>query len=343
MHSTSTFSGQSQGCVRLVVSLDADLNGTPEATAQSDVQVFAILHFQPGQSTFSQPLVRADLYTGVVEALGANTLSIALPDSSEDISSHFSGRQYYVHILTGAHAGQRLEIDETQCSRNGLRVLPANALSTLTTLPSTLVGARIAVRAHHTLNQLMPANRFTATSSPSTADRILFFANNAFTSHWLTTGSTGSKQWALDTDATLADMGGRIVAPGEAMLVHVRNAAVTRVITGTYRSAPLVVKVSAASQFIGTGAITAQSPSSLHYTSGDGFTAGATPAEADRFRLWQGDATVGATGYTNYFLHSSGHWVLESDAGLVSQDAVPFLQAFRGVFLVSKTAHVVSQ
>jgi protocatechuate 3,4-dioxygenase beta subunit len=343
VHTASTFSGLTQGCVRLRVSLDADLNGTPEATAHSETQVFAILRFPPGQSTFSQPLVKPDLYTGVITSVTADGLTIALPDTREDISSHLAGRPYYAHILTGAHAGQRLEMDEAQCSRSRLHVLPGHALSTLTTLPSTLSGARIAVRSHYTLSQLMPAYTFTAARSPSSADRIIFFANNSFSSHWLTAGTTGAKHWSLNSDATLADTGSRVVPPGEAMLLHVRSASATRVITGTYRTAPLTLKVSAASQFIGTGAIAAQSPGSLRYTTGTGFTSGDTSAQADRLRLWQGDATVGATGYMNYFLHSSGHWVQESDAGLVSQDAAPFLQAFRGIFLVSKTARLVSQ
>jgi hypothetical protein len=52
------------GFVRLRVALDADHNGTPEATAYSPIHAFSQRTFVAGTQTFSMPLLKAEVYAG---------------------------------------------------------------------------------------------------------------------------------------------------------------------------------------------------------------------------------------------------------------------------------------
>jgi protocatechuate 3,4-dioxygenase beta subunit len=292
------------GFLRLKVSLDADLNGVPEATVVSTAQAWLRRDFT-AQQTFSMPLLAPDIFCGT---LLQGVKSLLKP-----------GQSYYVEILDGEHAGRRFELDEEATTND------APAFETTT---PDLAGARMAVRSHWTVDSLFPADTLQPGADETTADRLLFFdpATGSFAPQWLSADG-----WKGDGDA------GRIIAPGEGLLVHVRSGSVPVTFTGAVRSTPYVRPVVAGMQLIGSGFPVAHTAHSLGLTPEAGFTTASTPAQATRIRLWKGDATPGDNTYRSLYLNQPDSlWLDEADGTDISTQ--PLFEASRAWFLLTPAA-----
>ena len=339
----SVDAGAAAGFVRLKVSLDADHNGTPEASATTPAFGWSHRDFATGQQTFSMPLLRNEIFAGAVTAVSGSALEFSVgTDSIKDQLA--AGTSYYAEVVSGALAGNRFEIDEARTADGSVELSAGDALNTLGTVPASMVGARVVVRPHWTVGDLLAAQNFNAASSSSASDRLMFLDNGAFKIMWLYSGTSGSR-WVWNDDATLADASKRIISPADGLLVHVRGSAVALPVVGQVRGTAFALPLKTGSQMIASGYPVPQSPESRSLTGAD-CTAGTDAATADRIRLWLGDFTLGGTGYDNHIFElSSGaaQWTHEGDAAHGSENASTLFDAFRASFFMSvggSAAHV---
>ena len=334
------FAGQTQGLVRFLVSLDADGNGTPEATAATPVEGWHLRSTTAGIISWSSPWMRKPLLQGrfdsvtgsslgVTTALGGATLSSVLPTATE----------FVIEILDGPHAGHRLDVLETSSTGNALVIDTTSTLNTLASLPVTLSGAAFALHAHLTLVQAFPPAAFTAANSPSTSDRVLFYSNTSktFTTYWLFLNA-GNPRWVREGDATLTSRNTQVIDPAQGLLVQKRSGTLTLPTTGQVRGHDFVLPLQPGQNLVATPWPLSQSPLQRSMTAAGGFIGAANAASADAISVWTGDATPGASGYSTYFLLQSGpieRWALQGDATLADRSSELLFIAARAVFIKS--------
>jgi hypothetical protein len=325
------------GFVRLKVALDADQNGTPEAEAKSTAHGWSRRVFAAGtQQTLSIPLVRDERFASKVSSVNGNVLALA---GAKSVA--LDEGEYYVELISGAHEGHRIEVDEAASDGADIALDLSHDLSTLHGA-ADLAGARVVLRAHWTLGGALPADRFHAATSPAQSDRVMFFNNatNAFEVLWLCSHG-GTPRWVRDGDATLADAGARLIAPAEGMMIHSRAQTATVRIIGQVRDGKCALPLKAGAQLIGGGHPAAMSATSRGYTVANGFTAALSADSADRIRVWNGDEATAATGYTMYYLHgtdSQAIWVREGDSSLTDTCAQNIFAPWRAAFITTATA-----
>ncbi|WP_395731929.1 putative Ig domain-containing protein [Prosthecobacter sp.] len=294
------FKGLDAGYIRLHVDLDANRDGVPEATVTSGIQGWSRQSFAAGSRTFSMPLLNAVFFTGRVGAVSANEVMlqaiITLPAGS-----------FYLETLDGPLAGQRFEIDATSSSGNTV------VLQNTSQSYAGLANARISIRQHHTLGELLPSAAF------SSEDRVLFF-DPAASNYTTLTNSNG--YWLSD----VLSMNARPFAAHEAAMVQVRGAGNTLMFTGEVRLTNYVTPLVAGTQLVAPGWPVA-TPAPVN-----GLTSGLTPDAADRFRLWDGDTTPDASSYTGYYLDGT----TTPPAWLPQTTPAPAatVQPFHGFFLI---------
>lgn len=294
------FKNIDSGFVRLRVDLDANRDGTPEATATSAIQGWGRQTFATGARTFSMPLIKSSFFTGRVVSTSANELMLpailTLPAGS-----------LYLEVLDGTLAGQRFDIDSAASSGNTV------VLQNTTQSYAALVNAHIAIRLHHALSELLPPAAFTAD------DRVLFFDPAASN---YTTLTHGGDTWLNG----MLSMNARPFSAHEAALVQIRGAGTVLMFTGEVRLTSFVTPLVAGTQLIAPGwPVTTAAPVI-------GLTSGTTPETADRFRLWDGDTTPDASSYTGYYLDGSTNpptWVPQTTPAPAAT-----IQPFHGFFLI---------
>ena len=198
-------------------------------------------------------------------------------------------------------------------------------MKTAQTLPESLLGAQLVVRPHWTLGSLLPPARFHATTSPLTADRVLFYENGNYSVHWLVNAKAGAK-WVRSGDSKLADAGEtRVIRPDEGLLVQCRGVEALVPLVGEVRTHAWVESLSSGSHLVGSGLPYAVSPDARSLTAASGLVTG------DRLLLWSGDQTPGSNAFTNLTLSATG-WVRDADQAIMSQELL--LEPFRASYLV---------
>ena len=270
---TLRFANVTASFLRLKVTLDADLDGTPEASAITGVEGWSRRTFDIGRQTLSMPLLKPAVFTGCVVSVTGT--QITLP-----VSVTLPAGAHYLEVLDGPLAGQTFDID------------------THLNLPSyvALAGVRVAIRPHWTLDTLLPATALQSASAQDDADRVLFFdsATNSFQIHWVSATST-TPQWLRDDDTSA-----RLISPQDGLFVQIRSTPATLTFLGTVRSTALALPQSAGTRFIGTGLATPLAPGAQPFTSGS------------RLRLWNGDTDPAAANYQNFLLNPQSQWIDEA-------------------------------
>jgi hypothetical protein len=321
------------GFVRLLVELDADLDGIPEESATSPLLCFHRSNLVVGQQTFSMPLAKPELFAGTVTSVQSNALVIA--------NAPVPAMPCFVEVLSGVYEGHRFEIDPAACTPGMIKIAVSSKRSTLASIPDSLAGATVVLRPHWLLRDLLPTNSFHATTTSSTADRVLFYdaITKGYRILWLYNSSSGAR-WVAAGDVKMTDAGNTIVGPMDAMLVQPRSAPVSLMLVGEAPSGKRALPLVAGSQLISSGFATAMSPHSLGMTPAAGFAASSDAASADRIQIWLGDATQGATGYQSCFLRDAAnlgtYW---SDDGGADVTNTNIVEAFHGVFILSNTGN----
>ena len=215
-----------QGFIRIKVMLDADLDGTAEATAFTTIQGFARRTFNVGRQTFAMPLQTIPVFVGRVSSVDGTRITLPVAVSLAE-------KPHYLEVLDGPLVGRVFDIDA------GLNLSSTAAIS----------GARVAIRPHHTLASLLPSAAFEMGDSEESSDRALSFdsATNSFQTH------------LLASDAA-AD---RVVAPDEGVFVQVRSTPVTLVFLGEVRAQALALPADGGTRLLGTGLVLPRTPGAL--------------------------------------------------------------------------------
>lgn len=308
----SRFNGAAQGFVRIKVTLDADLDGTPEAVATTSAQGWAHRMLPVGRQTLSMPLLKSSIFTGRVTAVSGSTAVINT--GGNDIRALMPADQsFYAEVLDGALAGRTWNIAAGSSS--------TTSVTFTTPTDPAMNGARISIRPHWTLGSLVPVAGLQASADQTTADRVMFFdmTTNNFQIYWLRSAKAGS-QWVLDGDTSFADAGVRIVPPQEGALIQMRATPGALILLGEVRYAPLALPQTSGTRLIGSGLPLPQAPGAQQHTTGS------------RLRLWSGDTDPAVESYQNYLFNGQSRWIDESTQ--VDVTTQPLLDAFRAFFLV---------
>jgi hypothetical protein len=158
----------------------------------------------------------------------------------------------------------------------------------------------------------------------------LFFdsASNQFAPRWLQEGTPAV--WTADTTAP------NHLSPGSALLFHRRGLPVSLLWTGQVRDSHFRLALRPGTQLVAAGFPGQHSPNSLRLLPDSGLTPGSSPAAADRFRLWLGDAQPGTSGYTAFFLLETpegARWVNQTDNTSLDASSMKLFPSTRGLFL----------
>jgi uncharacterized repeat protein (TIGR01451 family) len=329
------FSGFSQGFVRLKLDLDENLDTLTDATASTPAFGWTRRTFGTECVMTGHPYLKDKIFCGAIDAVSGSTLDVTTSAGGVSIVAQFlPGRDYFVEIYSGDHAGHRFEIDEAASTATSIVLDAANALNTLTTIPATLTGDKAVVREHHTLNDLFPSTQFVATGSATTADRIMFYdrGTSGFQIYWLYT-SGGPSKWVVSGNATLDDMGGRVVDPCEGWFTHPKGLSQELVWHGMVRANPFACPLAAGPNFIGSGYPMDQSPAMRGMTTANGFRGSRNPTQADELLFWKGYSSTQAMAYFNHYLLSHGalqQWTELGNASLLNENNLLMFKATAG-------------
>ncbi len=326
LEAQSAFAGHSRGMVRLTVNLDANLDGTPEATSASPTLAWSRETFGVGTRTFSMPLVTPELFAGKLHGIENNAI---LRIQAQGLAAKVvEGTAHYADILTGPHSGHRLHLKSI--TDTTLQVATEHDQTTLKVLPASLVNEQIAIRSYWKLDTLLPGDLF---GSSDAGDRVMFMdrTSRQFVLYHLETSSDGSRVWRNQENNAEQ----RVVSPSEALMVQVRHTEATVLLMGQVLPALPVYPIEAGTQFLAMPGWADQNLPDTH-----GLTSAGTATEATRLRLWKPDFETVTSGYAQYYLQRDGtanRWTAEGQKG--TDLTTPTIPAFRGVFLISPTAH----
>jgi hypothetical protein len=204
-----------------------------------------------------------------------------------------------------------------------------------------LVADHISIHTHVTLDKIYNKQGLLSTNSSATAARLLFFENNSssYVINWLFTNS-GNRRWVDASNATFADIGGKILAPGTAWFTHPRGTSTYNLlIGGQVRAHKFANRIPVGSQFVSTGYPINASPTMLSMLPPiNSFSSNRRSTQADQLQSWNADYTLGSNGFTSHYLYASGallQWVSMANATFANLNSTPFFRVSRGVVIKS--------
>ena len=302
------------GLVRLKVTLTGQAGGNSSSTATSIIIGWLRRTLAVQTQSYSMPLMPPAIFTGTVDNVNGNTISLATSANGTSLTSLFAnGREYYLDVISGSQTGQRWEIDEANSTATTLALLPAHERSTQKSVPVNLSSDVISIRAHWRVSDLFPMSDYHATNNPSTADQVIVWdiTNSSYVTLWLA-NYFGQSHWHQVGIASLTETeDNRVVPPAAAQFVRPRFAPVTAFVTGQMRTWRFGCPLKVGYNFLGNPFPVAQSPSAWGMTTLNGFTGTTNPSTSDRLYFWTGDSSA-TQGYDTYQLfktsRSSGIW-----------------------------------
>ncbi|MCH7229182.1 hypothetical protein, partial [Haloferula sp. A504] len=260
------------------------------------------------------------------------------------------GASYYIEVNSGDHEGHRFDV--VSAAGNTL-TLAADAdlhassapFNTLTGAPpATLAGDVVMLRRHTTLDEQFPPGSFGATGSQVTADQVRLFAGGGWQSYWLFDDG-GTPRWVDVTDATLADMGGVVIAPGQGAFFYNRTAETTVLQYGEVRSNDFVRPLLDGDNLVGGGFPLDQSATGAGGRAMlSGFSGTLDFKTADSFYIWRKDSDgPSAVGYDSHFRvdgnpynPSLQRWARVGDPALSERGGEVLFLSGRAVFVRSQ-------
>ena len=324
-----------QGFARVHIEQDFTGDGIADMQDNGEVYGFVRRTFPTGTFTTGNAFATAPLMTAQVVAVNGATVTL-----SKALPSIAAGRQCYLEVVRGYHQGHRLDLDEASISSASVSLDAASTRSTLSTLPLTLVGDTVVLRAHATVGSLFPESLFTASNNPTTADRVLFFNGTGYDTLWLLRKPDGTKLWLRAGDGTASNAGTRIVNVGEGAMVQVRGAAVTLSTSGFVRAHRVALPLKQGTQLIANVSPGRRSLNSLRMNVDGGFVASASFSTSDRVDLFKPDADPASTGYRSLALiglNGSGLWIAAGE-GASSFGDVALVGPIQSFFVKSTNA-----
>ncbi len=327
----SLFQASEQGQVRLVVELDADLNGIPEETASTASWGFAKRRFPVGQSTFGMPLLAAPVYSGTVKTSQNDVLSVKGVAQAGIQSVLEPGREYYIQITDGVMQGHRLEVNEAASSASDIVLLGDHPRSTLQRAADIPAGSRVALRPHWMLEDLAPASRFRTGQVAAVADNIHFFRDGIYETWWAGRSASGA-EWFAPSGAA-QEGASRVIGYGEGFMIHPRSAEISLTLVGEVSSSDMAVRLQPGSRMLGGLSVAAVSMGELKMNAANGFVGG-DASTGDRLRFWLADQPGGPAAYVPYYLDVSGHWLAEDAPSQPDPESMKLFQPWRSAILI---------
>jgi hypothetical protein len=177
-----------------------------------------------GQTGLALPLIPEDALVSIAASNGATTL--AFPAGAGNVGARLSSQgKYYVEVLTGALAGERLDVDvDATIAAAGPTVVVAlgvDSFSTLTALTTDdLAGARCTIRPHWTLSrvQTLFTPGLVGSDDPLLADGVRILEGGAFQFYYLRTDGI---TWSHDGSG---DYGHKVLPPDASIVVDMKSA-----------------------------------------------------------------------------------------------------------------------
>lgn len=233
-----------------------------------------------GSRSFGVPFRNPALFASAVTGVQGSALKV---NGTPPLPAGFQG---YAEVLDGAYAGHRFEVAAALSSTGWLALDLTSVRNTLPALPD-LTGSRISVSAHHRLGEILPKESFSGSTNPSAADQVQFHKNGAFQLYYLLDARPGNAthQWRAFLPGG-GDQSGRIVAPGEGMILKrgAQVAASKLLFTGQVRSNPFVQPLGSGITLVSSPFPVALSPRQRGLANGS-FTASTNLNAADQFLL----------------------------------------------------------
>jgi len=339
-----------EGFVRLRVELDANGDHTIDHVSYTGIEGWTESALQVGNTTYNNPYPHCPVFTGTVDSGGVSgqTLGFTTSAGPVDLATLLTpGVAYYLEVVSGNNEGQRFDVvsatgSTVTLATDGNVFAATPPFNTLVgALPATLAGDHVEIRRHWTLGEMFPLSHCVASTLPTTADQVQTFDDPNWTTYWLFSNG-GSPKWVKLGDPALADQAATVIAPGQGMFVNKYGSAAPILAYGEVRANKFIRPLHAGRNFVGGGypiTQTATGPGSRQMDLAHGFFGSTDPLTADSISIWQGDVTLGATGYDNYYLYNPGaapKWVKTGDASLAPHDADPLFLGDRAVFLQMK-------
>ncbi|MBL9142426.1 MAG: hypothetical protein JNM99_01985 [Verrucomicrobiaceae bacterium] len=328
--------GVQTGFVRVHVSLDENHDEVPEASSDTQVLGWLKRTLQVRTQTYSVPFVRSEVFSGLVDSVGASSVSVGASIGSVQVSTLFTaGFEYYLEVVDGDEEGQRWEVDEASSTGSTIVLLPSHVRSTSSALLPALAGDTVALRPHWRVVDLFPPSDFHPATSPATSDNLLFWDNatTSYTTLWLV--SVGGARWLRQGGgATVYDS--MVLGPCDGLFTRPRDMTVNAAAAGTARTWKVACPLKPGYNFIGNPYPVSQSALERFMTSANGFTGSATSGSSDRVLSWTGDQTS-VTGYETYYLVKGGsveRW-LKVGGGGADQGNTKIFNVNTAVFSIS--------
>lgn len=279
-----------------------------------------------GLSLFSG---RADNLTGGV------TLTTASAGGA-DLSGLLSGGvPVFLEFTDGTAKGQRFDISSGGV--NSLVLNPSGPYSTSASVPGGIAGSHFVVRRHRSLGEVFPNGDWQNAFSAGSADQILLRNSSGYDVYFNYTNPGNSPIWVKA--GSTANANATVIPPGAAVfVVHANPDAVNQVLQlGSVRYNDFVCPLPQGLNFVTSGFPVDGSPASLGMTAANGFTSSFSPGSASQIQLWNGDASLNATGYVTAYLAGSA-WRVQGSPGVNLTSTNIFLTA-RGAFLEIRSSN----
>jgi YVTN family beta-propeller protein len=307
-----------RGLVRLAV---AQTGGT---SAASQPQTWQRHTLPAGTHAVGFAHLNAPLFAGPVLALASDTQLTIDPATPIDLPAT---TPCYLEIVDGEFAGHR--IDLTTAQTGTLTANLTSPISTLTTFPPTLLGARITVRPHLTLGQAFATAKLTGGTSAATSDQVLLHTPTGWQTHWLLQ-TPNITRWVLTGDTTLQDKAATVIPPGSGLMIKINTTPVAFTLTGHVRTHPYRRLLLPGSNFLASPWPLDGTPAGWLLTAANGLTASTSPATSDQIQLWNG---TGYTGYWHFGLGTTTRWTTIGDNTLTDLAPTLPLPAHSAFFL----------
>jgi protocatechuate 3,4-dioxygenase beta subunit len=358
IHDLETLTGLTggKGVVRVQADLDDDGgNDEVDHTSHTEPEGWTETPLELCCRTYNNPYLRESVFTGTVSGVSGQTLTFAVSGGSADLADIIGSGTYFVEVTSGENEGHRFDIASatgntiTLASDANLNSAAA-PYNTVTGAPAaSLAGDTVAIRRHWSLDELFPPASFGATGSQSTADQVQIFNGGAWIIYWLYDENDSDPQtsrWVSAADAGMADQGSTVIPPGQGMFFNNRTSVTSILAYGEVRTNDFIRPLGVANNLVGGGFPVDQAftgTGSRAMTPSTGFFGSRDFKTADTAFVWNADATIGAPGYSTYYLANGAptfpallRWVKVGDFNALARDAELQFLGNRATFIRSK-------
>lgn len=289
------------------------------------------------EQTYGATLLPAAFYVGAVGSVSGSTLTVR-GASSDDLRELWpAGKPAYLEFTEGPAEGHRIAVTLSSSTAQTLALDLAHSLNTTSTFPSGMAGARFVLRAFNTIDDVFPKDKFLATDSVSTSDRMYWFNSTTWKVYYLFEGWGISRRWV--DYSSIDDKGETVLGVDYGYFVDRRGSALSFVQTGEVRAWGQR-RVAPAGEWLQTGSYPLnQSPVNLGIMPSSGYTAQPIYAYTTQINRWIGDVEPGMPQWESpYYLTADEPvfppvWHRWGDVTEINHATDPFLTANRAFFI----------